>query len=154
VLKWPPRSLMSEAKLTAAEHGITKTIYKICFQTLVQMYLEKFGKKAGAYDAKIYRGELLANTDFQRFDDMIRLVLDCTPAQVEQIETCLQDYHGRGDIAFGLQSSDTALMTCLVFNMAEGAHVHFVDGGDGGFAFAAAGMKRQLAEMARTTKKT
>lgn len=149
-LRWPPSGLMTEAKLTAAEHGIPKTIYKICFQSLVQIFLEKFGKKAGAYDGSVYRGELIANTDFQRFDDMIRLVLDCTPAQVQQIETCLQGYHTAGEVAFGLQSSDNALMTCLVFNMSEGAHVHFVDGGDGGFAYAATGMKRQLAAMAAT----
>ena len=148
LLRWPPSAIMAEAKLTAAEHGVAKTVYKICFQTLVQMFLEKFRKKAGAYDGAVYRDELLANTDFQRFDDMIRLVLDCTPGQVSAIEACLKVYHEAGDIAYGLQTSDNALMTCLVFNMAEGAHVHFVDGGDGGFAYAATGMKRQLAMMA------
>lgn len=151
-LRWPPRNMWAEAKLTAADVGFAKTIYKICFQTLVQMYLEKFGKKAGAYDGASYRGELLANTDFQRFDDMIRFVVDCRTDQIMAIETCLSGHHARGDIAYGLQSSDTALMTCLVFNLAEGAHLHFVDGGDGGFAYAAAGMKRQLAKMAQAAE--
>ncbi len=153
-LRWPPRNMWTEAKLTAAEHGLAKTVYQICFQTLVQMFLEKFKKKAGAYDGASYRDQLLANTDFQRFDDMIRFVLDCRADQITAIESCLNAYHARGEIAFGLQSSDTALMTCLVFNMAEGAHLHFVDGGDGGFAYAATGMKQQLAQMAKGAAKT
>ncbi len=147
-LRWPPRAAIIEAKLTAAGKSMLNALYKIGWHTLVQIFLEKTGKKAGSYDGSIYRDELIANTDFQRFDDMIRLVLDCRPDQIAAIEDCLGAYHEAGDIAFGLQSSDSALMTCLVFNMAEGAHVHFVDGGDGGFAYAAAGMKRQLAAMA------
>ncbi|WP_267879392.1 DUF3095 domain-containing protein [Sneathiella glossodoripedis] len=146
-LRWPPRAAWIEAKLTAAGRGLLGALYRIGWQTAVQMYLEKSGKKAGSYDGAIYRDELIANTDFQRFDDMIRLVLDCRPDQITAIEECLNAFHEQKKIAYGLQSSDNALMTCLVFNMAEGAHVHFVDGGDGGFAFAATGMKRQLAAL-------
>lgn len=40
--------------------------------------------------------------------------------------------------------ADTALMTCLVFNLRKSEHVHFVDGGDGGFAIAAKQLKTQL----------
>ena len=40
---------------------------------------------------------------------------------------------------------DTALMTCLVFNLEKSEHVHFIDGGDGGFAIAAKQLKAQLA---------
>jgi hypothetical protein len=147
-LRWPPRAAMIEAKLTAAGKSLLSALYKIGWHTVVQMFLEKTGKKAGSYDGAVYRDELIANTDFQRFDDMIRLVLDCRADQITAIEKCLEAYHQAGDIAYGLQSSNSALMTCLVFNMAEGAHVHFVDGGDGGFAYAATGMKRQLAAMA------
>jgi hypothetical protein len=41
--------------------------------------------------------------------------------------------------------ADAALMTCLVFDLAESRHLHFIDGGDGGFAMAARELKRQLA---------
>lgn len=145
--RWPPRGLLTEAKLTANGQSVFKTYLGLCWESLIQYVLEKTGKKAGSYDAPQYRKELLANTDFQRFDDMIRLVLDCTPTQIDKIDTLLQGYFENREIAFGLHISDTALMTCLVFNLAEGAHLHFVDGGDGGFALAASHMKKQLADL-------
>ena len=37
--------------------------------------------------------------------------------------------------------ADTALMTCLVSSAEAGLHVHFVDGGDGGYTNAAKQMK-------------
>ena len=37
--------------------------------------------------------------------------------------------------------SETALMTCLVTSPTESRHVHFVDGGDGGYTSAARTMK-------------
>ena len=45
--------------------------------------------------------------------------------------------------------SREALMTCLVFDMRRSEHVHFVDGGNGGFAMAAVGFKARLAERAQ-----
>ncbi len=150
VFRWPPRGLWTEAKLSAAGKSVLKTYLKLCWESLIQFVLEKTGKKAGSYDAPVYRKELLANTDFQRFDDMIRLVLDCKLEQIDEIQTLLQTYHENRQVAYGVHLSETALMTCLVFNLAEGAHLHFVDGGDGGFAFAATQMKQQLADLATT----
>lgn len=146
--RWPPRGLWAEAKLITREKGFLRTLLGVLTQSLIQFYLEKTGKKAGSYDAPQYRRELLANTDFQRFDDMIRLVLDCTEDQVHQIRKMLAPYADGRKIAFGLHCSSSALMTCLVFNLSEGRHLHFVDGGDGGFALAALEMKKQLADQA------
>jgi hypothetical protein len=35
-------------------------------------------------------------------------------------------------------------MTCYVQNLSDTAHIHFVDGGDGGYAMAAKQLKQQL----------
>ena len=35
-------------------------------------------------------------------------------------------------------------MTCQFDAFAEGKHMHFIDGGDGGYAMAAKGLKMQL----------
>lgn len=148
--RWPPRGLWTEAKLTARGRGLLKTYLGLCKESLIQYILERTGTKAGSYDAPKYRRELLANTDFQRFDDMIRLVLDCRLDQIDAMEALLTQYHDAGKIAYGLHKSQTALMTCLVFNLAEGAHLHFVDGGDGGFALAAVELKKQLKKMTGT----
>lgn len=45
-------------------------------------------------------------------------------------------------------------MTCLVFSLSRGEHVHFVNGSEGGFTMAAAQLKAQLQEAASGKKKT
>ncbi|MDE2617909.1 MAG: DUF3095 family protein, partial [Burkholderiales bacterium] len=51
-----------------------------------------------------------------------------------------------GQVDYGLHSSDHALMTCFVRSMTQ--HVHFVDGGDGGYAMAARQLKARQASSA------
>ena len=46
-------------------------------------------------------------------------------------------------LRYGMHVSQTALMTCLVTSPTESLHVHFVDGGDGGYTSAATIMKAQ-----------
>ena len=56
--------------------------------------------------------------------------------------------HERGELDFGIHVADAALMTCLVFDLAESRHLHFIDGEDGGFAAASIGLKAQIAARA------
>ena len=44
--------------------------------------------------------------------------------------------------------SETALMTCIVTSPTQNLHVHFVDGGDGGYTSAAKTMKAQASAAA------
>jgi hypothetical protein len=73
------------------------------------------------------------------------MVLDCTLAQRRAIEDVLAAAHERGDIVYGMHRSDSALMTCLLFGLKDSRHLHFIDGTDGGFTFAAHAMKAQIA---------
>ena len=144
--RWPPRGLRSEAMATRGEQGYWRRRLFLTVQSLIQWYLEKFDKSAGGYDAPAYRQELRDNSDYRRFDDTLRLILDCPAADAETIERVLAGIRGEGSIAYGVHRADSALMTCLVFNLTESEHIHFIDGGDGGFAVAAKQLKRQLAE--------
>jgi spermidine synthase len=49
----------------------------------------------------------------------------------------------QGVLRYGMNVSQTALMTCLVTSPTDNLHVHFVDGGDGGYTNAAKTMKAQ-----------
>jgi Protein of unknown function (DUF3095) len=60
----------------------------------------------------------------------------CRPRRAER--------HRREEIAYGLHVSDKALMTCLLFDLEAGRHVHLIDGWDGGFTLAARAMKAQI----------
>ena len=76
-------------------------------------------------------------------DETLRMVVDCTPAMRAEVERLLEGYHALGTLSYGLHVSDTALMTCFVQNY-NGRHLHFIDGGDGGYAFAARGLKERI----------
>jgi hypothetical protein len=43
-------------------------------------------------------------------------------------------------------------MTCLVFSLDKGEHVHFIDGSDGGFTAAAIQLKAQIQELSQKTR--
>ncbi|MDH3700890.1 MAG: DUF3095 domain-containing protein [Alphaproteobacteria bacterium] len=146
--RWPPAGLRTEAGASAGpgRFAYLRRLAAILAQSALQWMLHRAGGKAGSYDAPAYKAELIANTDFRRFDDMLRLVLDCSAEQVQALDDCLGRMRRDGGIAYGLHAAHTALMTCLVFNLEKSEHVHFLDGGDGGFAEAARHMKAQLAE--------
>ncbi|WP_276120114.1 DUF3095 family protein [Pararhizobium qamdonense] len=79
-----------------------------------------------------------SNSDFRKFDDVLRLTVDCTLAQVEEVERLLRSSVDRGDVRYGLHRQSHAIMTCLVPGTNADSHLHFLDGRDGGFAKAAA----------------
>ncbi|WP_334174572.1 DUF3095 family protein [Pseudoxanthobacter sp.] len=88
----------------------------------------------GAFDPKRYLAELVANTDFRKFDDGLRMTLDCTPAFADRLEARLA---AAADVAVsGLHRQDAALMTCIVPSVMQAGHMHFVDGAEGGYAAA------------------
>ena len=86
--RWPPTELMTEARATAGS-GAGAVWIRLAFilaQSGLQCFLHRIGGKAGAYDAPAYKQELITNSDFRRFDDMLRLVLDCSVEQVAALE--------------------------------------------------------------------
>jgi hypothetical protein len=98
----------------------------------------------GSFDAKKYAESMGGHSDFRKFDDILRMVVDCSPEQAAAIKTFLEELHAKGEICFGVHESKTALMTCFVYSVDDGKHVHFIDGGNGGYAIAAKQLKAQL----------
>jgi len=144
--RWPPRGLRLEARASKGKASFAKAYRKALISSFIQYVIERFDLKAGNYDAPVYREELRANTDFRKYDGMFRAVLDVSPEQAARIERYLEDEYKAGRLIYGVQLADAALMTCLVFNLAQSEHVHFVDGAEGGFAMAARGFKARLRE--------
>ena len=141
IFRWPPRGLRAEINATVGTRNRYLYTLKLYLNSLFQWYLDRFDLSAGGYRGRQYRVELRANTDYQRFDDTLRILLDCSAGQADKIETMLASRAQQGNLKYGLQRSDSALMTCLVFNLHKGEHIHFVDGSDGGFTAAAKNMK-------------
>jgi hypothetical protein len=108
--------------------------------------LSLFGASAGGFDSRKYPLELIRNCDFRKFDDVLRMVVDVSPAQAQAIESELERFHVAGELVYGIHRSSSALMTCFVRSF-NGDHVHFIDGSDGGYALAAKQLKAQLAML-------
>lgn len=140
-----PSAFEQEARLRGGRAGVPYLLHKLQARTLagVGRFLLSTGWRLPGFDGSRYREEVVVNTDFRKFDDTLRLVVDVTDEQAAALQASLQAAQDRGELAFGVHSSEAALMTCLIFNH-EGNHVHFVDGADGGYAMAARPLKATL----------
>lgn len=100
------------------------------------------------YDPVAYAKSIPAHCDYRKFDDALRMILDCEPGQVEELRAYLERLFEKGEIFYGLHVSGESLMTCFVKSTNPGDHIHFVDGGDGGYAMAAKQLKAQIKDAA------
>lgn len=134
----------TEAALkTGAGSGVTHTFTKLKTMALARMAKGSLENDVDGLVHGAYRKEVAANTDFRKFDDTLRMVLDVTLEQKAAIERYLGAEHDAGRVVYGVHGAPSATMTCVITKR-EGDHVHFVDGSDGGYALAAKQMKAQL----------
>jgi hypothetical protein len=108
------------------------------------LFSRKFDTDAVQWSS--YRDELVANSDFRKFDGMLRMVMDGSDTQAERLEDHLEDEYLARRLVYGMHKSNEALVTCIVQSY-NGNHLHFVDGSDGGYALAARQLKQRLAEV-------
>ncbi|MEZ4265312.1 MAG: DUF3095 domain-containing protein [Myxococcota bacterium] len=134
-----------ESRLRGGAGGLARFIYALTAWGIggVGRFLLWTGWRIPGFDGSKYRDEVIAHTDFRKFDEMLRMVIDVTPAQLATLEQVLAEHHTAGHIAYGLHTSTSAIMTCLIQNH-EREHVHLVDGADGGYAMASVPLKKQL----------
>lgn len=116
---------------------------KIRLEMLLGGALMHFGLRTGDTEWGNYKQEVVENSDFKKFDGVLRHVLSGTSAQREKLCHELDKLYDKGECVYGIHRSDSALVTCLIENR-SGEHYHFVDGANGGYAMAAAQMKNQL----------
>jgi hypothetical protein len=91
-----------------------------------------------------YVKSMQTHSDFRKFDNMLRMVIDCTVEQTEAVKSLLSEMHKDGDIFYGTFESENSLMTCFVDGLTQGQHIHFMDAENGGYAMAALELKKQI----------
>jgi len=114
---------------------------RLALQRLVGFAVLRLGRPFGDFDPVRYRHQLVENTDFRKFDDGLRMTLDCTPALADRLESLLAEAEKGGIARYGLHRQESALMTCFVPSPTRSDHIHFVDGAMGGYAMAARALK-------------
>ena len=139
--RWPPKGFMLEAQASRRGGPLLLAVVRVLFETLVARIVLALGRPVGGFVPEQYLREVTTNTDFSKHDDTIGFVIDCPIQTIADIRTYLDQQMAAGVLRYGMTVSETALMTCLVTSAAGGLHVHFVDGGDGGYTSAAKTMK-------------
>jgi len=100
-----------------------------------------------------YKKNFVSNTDYRKFDEVLRMVVSGTSDQREAFKAVLEQLHQQGKVVYGMHVSNTSLVTCLVRDY-NADHVHFLDGSNGGYALAAKGLKAQLKRINASSDKT
>ena len=90
-----------------------------------------------------YKLELIRNSDYKKFDGMLRMVISGDRKKRKKLAEILDKKEKLGELHYGLHVSSAAQITCLVFDHKED-HIHFVDGADGGYVKASIELKRKL----------
>jgi hypothetical protein len=139
---WPPAGLDLEARASRRPgESVRHRKIKVLAWTLFGFLVMRFNLKVGNFIPAKYTRELIDNSDFRKFDDALRMVLDCTPHLADEIEQHLAARAKEGIVRYGTHRQDAAMMTCFTPSPSRANHVHFIDGAMGGYAMAASALK-------------
>ena len=87
-----PRS----ARFAPAGESLWQRKIKVLAWTLFAFLVMRFGITVGRFIPAKYTRELVDNSDFRKFDDSLRMVLDCTPELADEIEQHLAGLRREG----------------------------------------------------------
>jgi hypothetical protein len=139
-IRWPPQGVEYEAH--AARGGpLWRRRIRVLANTLVAFAVFRLNVRIGNFTPKIYAQEVVENSDFRKYDDGLRMILDCTEDLAQALEQRLIAAASAGIIRYGLHRQDAAMMTCFTPSLDRKDHVHFIDGARGGYATAATTLK-------------
>ncbi len=143
----------SVGQLLADERRLHDSVFSLPFflrmlEIFYAVLVFKFHFPAIFFNAKKYAHSMQTHSDFRKFDDTLRMVLDCTPDEIIQIKNFLEEKFLLSELFYGTFETDSALMTCFVEGLGQGQHIHFIDSENGGYASAAIGLKRQMKVLA------
>ena len=143
-LKWPPQGIDYEAR--AARGGpLAARRAVVLGLTLWAYFVMRFGIKVGNFVPKNYVQQVVENSDFRKYDDGLRMVLDCSEELRGALTERLAAAANTGIVRYGLHAQDAAMMTCFTPSVMRADHVHFIDGARGGYASAATALKAMAA---------
>jgi hypothetical protein len=139
-LRWPPAGVDYEAR---ARRGgsLLRRRAGVLAHTLFAYLIMRYGIKVGGFVPKAYVRQVVENSDFRKYDDGLRMILDCTPELERALTQRLAQAASAGVVRYGLHRQDAAMMTCFTPSALRSDHVHFIDGARGGYASAATALK-------------
>ena len=144
-VNWPTGGVTLEARASRGEQSVFRRKLVLMVNTLFAWFLFKTNMPIGKFRPEHYRRAVGRNADFRKFDDGLKMTLDCDEKTLKSLEQTLKQAKSDGIIEYGLSQQSEAMMTCFVPSAMQDDHVHFIDGAAGGYALAAAQIKSSRA---------
>jgi Protein of unknown function (DUF3095) len=143
-LKWPPQGIEYEARASRSGPLFVRRGLVLAL-TLWAYAVMRLGIKVGNFVPANYIRQVVENSDFRKYDDGLRMILDCTEEIAAALSERLASAAAAGAVRYGLHRQDAAMMTCFTPSVMRSDHVHFIDGARGGYASAATALKAMAA---------
>ena len=143
-LKWPPQGIEYEARASRSGPLFVRRGMVLAL-TLWAYTVMRLGIKVGNFVPANYIRQVVENSDFRKYDDGLRMILDCTEEIASALSDRLAAAAASGVVRYGLHRQDAAMMTCFTPSVMRSDHVHFIDGARGGYASAATALKAMAA---------
>jgi DUF3095 family protein len=144
---WPPAGADLEARASRRTgESVRARKIKVLVWTFFYFLIMRLRIKVGGFSPTKYTSEVVDNSDFRKFDDSLRMVLDCTPELANEIERHLADSAAKKIVRYGTHRQQAAMMTCFTPSPTKSNHVHFIDGAMGGYAMAASALKESAGD--------
>jgi hypothetical protein len=136
-MRWPPPGAALEAHALPGDNRFRRA--RVLAKTLLYFLIMRSGIRVGGFVPAIYLRQVVENSDFRKYDDGLRMIIDCSPELADALERRLAA--AAATARYGLHRQDTAMMTCFTPSPSRSDHVHFIDGAQGGYAAAASALK-------------
>ena len=140
IRKWPPAGNDYEARAMRGGSLLRRRAFVLA-NTLFAYLIMRFGISVGGFVPKTYTKQVVENSDFRKYDDGLRMILDCSLELEGALKNALAAAAASGIVRYGLHRQDAAMMTCFTPSALRSDHVHFIDGARGGYASAATALK-------------
>ncbi len=139
-LRWPPAGLDYEARAWRGGPLLQRRAAVLGY-TLFAFLIMRLGIRLGGFVPEVYVQQVVENSDFRKYDDGLRMILDCSTELQAALQQRLAAAADDGLVRYGLHQQDAAMMTCFTRQATRSDHVHFIDGARGGYASAATALK-------------
>ncbi|MGJ5180742.1 DUF3095 domain-containing protein [Bradyrhizobium oligotrophicum] len=142
-LRWPPQGFGYEVRASRGPR-VARWV-RVLGRTLFVYAVMRFSLRIGGFVPDVYMQQIVENSDFRKYDDALRMILDCTEELAQELERRLGAAASGGIVRYGLHRQEAAMMTCFTPSAIRPDHVHFIDGAQGGYASAATALKAAVA---------
>jgi hypothetical protein len=133
--------LRIEAQMSRGRRPVWIRRLRLLADTVIALAFFRTGLRAGGFDPARYRAAISSNADYRKFDDGLKMTLDCDAVTRDRLVALLDRAQADGTVRYGLHEQAEAMLTCIVPSVSQDNHMHFIDGAAGGYAMAAARIK-------------